>query len=232
MGHAQRQSHGRGGVRPGRWASASSSASATGARTSWWSSAPWRPTPCPPRAARPLIAAFPKMLMPFIVIVPGHRRRWRSTQMGGRLRAAHARATSYDYDQVLTTLMAQFYPVRHAGRRPDRAGGVVHVRHGRQRHGFQHRLDLRHLPELHPARRPRLRTTYGGPHGDGRRHRAVHRRRLPGAALQQHHGLAATGVRLRQRAAVRHLPAGHVLEARHGPRRVHRAGVRHGGRRR
>ncbi len=45
---------------------------------------------------------------------------------------------------------------------------------------------------------------------------------LCGHQLQQHHGHAATGLQLRQRAAVRHLPAGHVLEARHRPRCIHR----------
>jgi SSS family solute:Na+ symporter len=57
----------------------------------------------------PLIAAFPKMVMPFIVIVPGiaavalsHLALGYSipSKPGGGL----------DYDQTLTTLMAQFYP--------------------------------------------------------------------------------------------------------------------------
>ena len=43
--------------------------------------------------------------------------------------------------------------------------------------------------------------------------------------VQQHHGHAAAGVRLRQRAAVRHVPAGHVLAAGHRPWRVLRAGL-------
>src|SRR5271154_4222226 len=57
----------------------------------------------------PLIAAFPKMLMPFIVIVPGI----------AAVALSHM-AVGYsiplkpdggpDYDQTLTTLMAQFYP--------------------------------------------------------------------------------------------------------------------------
>ena len=57
----------------------------------------------------PLIAAFPKMMMPFIVIVPGI----------AALALSHM-ALGYsiplkpgggpDYDQTLTTLMAQFYP--------------------------------------------------------------------------------------------------------------------------
>ena len=38
---------------------------------------------------------------------------------------------------------------------PHRAPGQLHVRHGRQRHRIQHRLDLRHLPELHQERRHR-----------------------------------------------------------------------------
>ena len=38
-------------------------------------------------------------------------------------------------------------------------------------------------------------------------------------AVQQHHGPAAIGVRIRERAAVRDVPAGHVLAASHGTRR-------------
>ena len=43
---------------------------------------------------------------------------------------------------------------------------------------------------------------------------------VPGDALQQHHGHAAAGVQLRERAAVRDVPAGHVLEAHDRSRRV------------
>ena len=42
-------------------------------------------------------------------------------------------------------------------------------------------------------------------------------------AVQQHHGPAAARVRVRERAAVRHVHAGHVLEADDRARRVHRA---------
>ena len=45
--------------------------SATGARTFWWCSEPWRPNSMSAARRTPLIAAFPKMIMPFIVIVPG-----------------------------------------------------------------------------------------------------------------------------------------------------------------
>ena len=54
----------------------------------------------------------------------------------------------------------------------------------------------------------------GGPHHDRGGRGALHRHGLPGAVVQQHQRPAAAGLQLRQRAAVRHLPAGHVLEAR------------------
>jgi len=56
----------------------------------------------------PLMAAFPKMIMPFIVIVPGIAA-LALTKMGGGY-SLPPKGTSYDYDQALTTLMAQFYP--------------------------------------------------------------------------------------------------------------------------
>lgn len=56
----------------------------------------------------PLIAAFPKMVMPFIVIVPGIAA-MALTSMGTGY-TLPAKGNSYDYDQALTTLMAQFYP--------------------------------------------------------------------------------------------------------------------------
>ena len=73
-----------------------------------------------------------------------------------------------------------------------------------------------HLPELHPQRRARIThylrvgrvTTVVGV-------ALSMAPRLSGDALQQHHGSAAAGVRLCERAAVRDLPAGHVLEAHH-----------------
>lgn len=56
----------------------------------------------------PLIAAFPKMVMPFIVIVPGIAALAMSSMNIGY--ALPPKGTSYDYDQAMTTLMAQFYP--------------------------------------------------------------------------------------------------------------------------
>jgi len=56
----------------------------------------------------PILAAFPKMIMPFIVILPGIAA-LAITKMGGGY-ALPAKGSSYDYDQALTTLMVQFYP--------------------------------------------------------------------------------------------------------------------------
>lgn len=56
----------------------------------------------------PLLAAFPKMLIPFIVIVPGITAVALQEMNTGYL--LPRKGDGYDYDQVLTTLMAQFYP--------------------------------------------------------------------------------------------------------------------------
>jgi len=57
----------------------------------------------------PLIAAFPKMIMPFIVIVPGVAAVALSHMALGYAIPPKA-GGGLDYDQTLTTLMAQFYP--------------------------------------------------------------------------------------------------------------------------
>lgn len=56
----------------------------------------------------PLVGAFPKMLLPFIVILPGIAAVALS-QMGLGYTLPR-KGAGYDYDQVITTLMSQFYP--------------------------------------------------------------------------------------------------------------------------
>ena len=89
----------------------------------------------------PLIAAFPKMLFPILVIVPGmiaislnHTSGRRlSPEDGGRLAGLqHGHAAD----------AGALFPERTSGPGPDRADGIVHVRHGRQRDGVQHRVDV------------------------------------------------------------------------------------------
>ena len=57
----------------------------------------------------PLIAAFPKMAMPFVVILPGLAA-LALTHMGSGYAIPLKDTGGPDYDQALTTLMAQFYP--------------------------------------------------------------------------------------------------------------------------
>jgi SSS family solute:Na+ symporter len=56
----------------------------------------------------PLIGAFPKMMLPFIVIIPGIAAVALSNMDLGY--ALPRKGDGFDYDQTLTTLMAQFYP--------------------------------------------------------------------------------------------------------------------------
>ena len=56
----------------------------------------------------PLLAAFPKMIMPFIVIMPGIAALALSGMHVGY--TLPPKGNSYDYDQAFTTLMSQFYP--------------------------------------------------------------------------------------------------------------------------
>jgi SSS family solute:Na+ symporter len=61
----------------------------------------------------PVIAALPKMMMPFIVIVPGIAALALSQMAVGY--ALPMKNGGPDYDQVLTTLMAKFYPAGMLG---------------------------------------------------------------------------------------------------------------------
>jgi SSS family solute:Na+ symporter len=61
-----------------------------------------------------VIAALPKMLLPFIIIVPGIAALALSQMALGYVLPMKA-AGGPDYDQVLTTLMAQFYPAGMLG---------------------------------------------------------------------------------------------------------------------
>ncbi|MBV8571827.1 MAG: sodium:solute symporter family protein [Acidobacteriaceae bacterium] len=57
----------------------------------------------------PLFAAFPKILMPFVVVFPGIAAVALMSMSSGYTLPLKP-AGGYDYDQVLTTLMAKFYP--------------------------------------------------------------------------------------------------------------------------
>ncbi len=63
----------------------------------------------------PVLAAFPKMIMPFIVIVPGLAAYALTSMHSGYSLPFKADGHTYDYDQALMTLMAHFYPTGMLG---------------------------------------------------------------------------------------------------------------------
>ncbi len=56
----------------------------------------------------PIVGAFPKMFIPFVVILPGIAAMALTKMDVGY--TLPAKGAGYDYDQAITTLMAQFYP--------------------------------------------------------------------------------------------------------------------------
>ncbi len=58
----------------------------------------------------PVVAAFPKIFMPFVVILPGIAAVALMSSVHGGYTLPLKAGGGYDYDQVLTTLMAKFYP--------------------------------------------------------------------------------------------------------------------------
>ena len=118
----------------------------------------------------PLIAAVPKMLFPFLVIVPGHHRAGphAAPEPGYGAAAADARRRNLRLQHGAAADDVALLPGGSARPRPDGAAGELHVGDGRQRHRVQHRVDVRHLPELHPAAPERRALSLDGPDGDGR----------------------------------------------------------------
>ena len=216
-----------------RWAWASSCRSATGARTSWSSSARWRRRSW--RAARrtPLIAAFPKMLFPFLVILPGMIAIALHVDGGGSTGfALPVKGDSLNYDMVvpadarallpdgllglgLTALIASFMS--------GMAGNVTAF----------NTVWTYDIYQATSARTPATRTTCGS--GAWRRSPAS----APASRARTRRRSSTTSWTCLQLVfAFVNAPLfatfllGHVLAARDGPRRVLRAAGGHGGRRR
>ena len=191
----------------------------------------------------PLIAAVPKMFFPFLVILPGPDRAVvRPTPCTDRAvprsiavrrpdpakvtRARRGRARQRRASRCSTTtcaipkLLLRYFPTGMLGLgltallasfMSGMAGNVT---------AFNTVWTYDIYQAYIRPRGQRRALLWIGPHGHGLRHRGVGRDGVRGGAVQQHHGRPAAGVRVRQRAAARDVPARHVLEARDRPRRV------------
>jgi SSS family solute:Na+ symporter len=157
----------------------------------------------------PIIGAFPKMFIPFIVIFPGMIAGVLVTQV------AEAKASGdpdFDYNNSLLYLIRDLLPNGMLGLAIAGLLAAFMAGNGRQHLGLQHRVLVRPVADVRregPTGRvlPRGRPDRDSG-GDGDRHRYGDVR----SVVHQHHELPPNAVRLLQRALVRHLHPGHVLE--------------------
>ncbi len=85
----------------------------------------------------PLIAAFPKIFMPFVVILPGIAAVALMSMSSGYTLPLKA-GGGYDYDQTSDDPDGAVLSVGNAGHRADRVDGLFYVGHGGQCDGVQH----------------------------------------------------------------------------------------------
>ena len=217
-----------------RWASASCSRSATGAPTSSSCSARWRRRLDVGGAAHAAHRRVPEDAVPVPRHPARHDRDRAARTRRRRAPASRCRAKAdgtLDYDMAIPLMLAHYFPPGLLGLGLTALHGVASCR-------------------AWPATSPR--STRCGPTTSTRATSARTRSdahylwmgrmatvvgialsvatAYSGDAVQQHHGHAAAGVRVRERAAVRDVPARHVLEARDRPRRLLRAAAGHAGR--
>ena len=87
----------------------------------------------------PLFAAFPKMFMPFVVILPGIAA---VALMGCAANASYEARRRPRLRSSLTTLMAQFYPSGMLGIGLTALDGFVHVGYGGKCDCIQHGIHI------------------------------------------------------------------------------------------
>ncbi len=92
--------------------------------------------------------------------------------------------TKNDYDGVILSLVTKYCPTGLLGLALTALLGLVHVRHGRQRHRVQYRLDLRPIPSLLRPRQERRPLFLDGQGGDRWRNHIEYRLCLLRQSLQ------------------------------------------------
>ncbi len=100
----------------------------------------------------PIIAAFPKMFIPFVIIVPGMIA---AAAIGDMIRLKTTGEGDITYNDAMLLMIRDILPNGLLGVGDRRSAGVVHGGHGGQHLGVQHRVQLRHLAGLRgqgPAR--------------------------------------------------------------------------------
>jgi SSS family transporter len=163
----------------------------------------------------PIIGAFPKLFVPFIVVIPGMIAAVTIPEL------ASFKATGQgdvDYNDAILLMMRDLLP-----------NGILGVALG-EPELVQHRVHLRHLAELHRPQPPGRLLPADGSVGHGRCHRRRSRHRVHRRRLREPDGLPAAAVLVLQRAAVRHVHPRYLLEAHDARGRLVRPGAGHGGR--
>jgi SSS family solute:Na+ symporter len=173
----------------------------------------------------PLLAAVPKMFFPFLVIFPGLIAM--ALTVGGHGFQLPPKDGSYDYNMVVPLMLGHYLPsgmlgigltALMASFMSGMAGNVtafntVFTYDLYQGHIKKDGTDAHYL---------------GGEVDHGVRHPRQHGRGVLRRGVQQHHGRPPTGVCLCQCAAVRDVPAWHVLAANERPWRLLGPDFRHG----
>ena len=177
----------------------------------------------------PLIAAIPKMLFPALLIVPGMIAVALDQSSGHALLPLAADGTP-DYNMSIPSLLIHYFPA-----------GLLGIGFTALMASFMSGM-AGNVSAFNTVWTYDIYQSYIAPGKSDRHYLRVAQAATvfgivlsvaaayTGRGVQQHHGHAAIGVRLRERTLVRDLSAGHVLEANHGPWRVFWTARRHLGR--
>ena len=173
----------------------------------------------------PIIAAYFKMIVPLIVILPGLLA---LAVLPFRLVPESAmQPGQHSYNEVLPLMLARYAGPGHARPRHHCTHRGLHVRHGRQRKRIRHRVDLRYLPAVHQERHERCALCQHRPMVFDSRRRPQHWHGVLCHPIQEHHGLHAGPVGLLHLAAFRLRDYRHDLEAGYRQGRILGPSCRH-----